>query len=63
MLGCQISLSDVKRFRDRGEVRQLITNMELSENPEFMTFYMASLFLPHTNMSLFPSIQAKLDRN
>ncbi|RLD00725.1 MAG: ferredoxin [Chloroflexota bacterium] len=63
MLGCQISLSDVKRFRDRGQVRQLITNMELSENPEFMTFYMASLFLPHTNMSLFPSVQAKLDRN
>jgi len=63
MLGCQISLSDVKRFRDRGQVRQLITNMELSENPEFMTFYMASLFLPHTNMSLFPSVQTKLDRN
>lgn len=62
MLGCQISLSDVKRFRDRGQVRQLITNMELSENPEFMTYYMASLFLPHTNMSLFPSVQVKLKR-
>lgn len=60
MLGCQISLTDVKRFRERVQVRQLITNMELSENPEFMTYYMASLFLPHTDMSLFPSVQGKL---
>lgn len=62
MLGCQISLTDVKRFRERVQVRQLITNMELSENPEFMTFYMASLFLPHTDMSLFPSVRSKLER-
>ncbi len=60
MLGCQISISDVKRFRERVQVRQLITNMELSENPEFMTYYMASLFLPHTDMSLFPSVAEKL---
>ena len=61
MLGCQISLTDVKRFRERVQVRQLITNMELSENPEFMTYYMASLFLPHTDMSLFPSVRNKLE--
>ncbi len=61
MLGCQISLSDVNRFRDRVAVRQLMTNMELAENPEFMQHYMAALFLPHTDMSLFPSVQKKLD--
>ncbi len=60
MLGCQISLSDVKRFRERLHVRKLITNIELSENPEFMNYYMAALFLPHTDMSLFPSVQQKL---
>ncbi len=60
MLGCQISLTDVKRFRERVKVRKLITNMELSENPEFMSYYMAALFLPHTDMSLFPSVQDKL---
>ncbi|NOQ46450.1 MAG: DUF4445 domain-containing protein [Desulfobulbaceae bacterium] len=60
MLGCQISLSDVKRFRERVQVRRLMTNMELSENAEFMNHYMASLFLPHTDMSLFPSVQEKL---
>jgi uncharacterized 2Fe-2S/4Fe-4S cluster protein (DUF4445 family) len=60
MLGCQISLTDVNRFRERVTVRQLITNMELSENPEFMTYYMAALFLPHTDMGLFPSVRGKL---
>ncbi len=60
MLGCQISLSDVARFRDRVAVRQLMTNMELAENPEFMQHYMAALFLPHTNMSLFPTVEEKL---
>lgn len=60
MLGCQISLSDVDRFRDRVDVRQLITNLELAENGEFMSYYMASLFLPHTDMHLFPSVQKKL---
>lgn len=63
MLGCQISLTDVKRFRERENVRRLITNMELSENPEFMTYYMASLFLPHTDMGLFPSVRTKLNSN
>ncbi len=60
MLGCRISLSDVNRFKDRLGVRQLMTNMELSENNEFMQHYMAALFLPHTDMSLFPTVSKKL---
>ncbi|XOF35161.1 MAG: ASKHA domain-containing protein [Candidatus Electrothrix sp. YB6] len=60
MLGCRISLSDVNRFRDRVAVHRLMTNMELSENPEFMQHYMAALFLPHTDMSLFPTVREKL---
>lgn len=56
MLGCQISMTNTDRFRERITVRRLITNMELAENQEFMSYYMASLFLPHTDMSLFPSV-------
>lgn len=55
LLGAQISLTDHKRFRERTEVGKLMTNMELSDNPDFMSHYMAALFLPHTNLSLFPS--------
>ena len=60
LLGCQISLTDHQRFRERMQVSSLITNMELSENPQFMNHYMASLFLPHTDMSLFPTVKEKL---
>ncbi len=60
LLGAQLSLTDHKRFRGRLLVSSLMTNMELSENPQFMNHYMASLFLPHTDMSLFPTVSEKL---
>jgi uncharacterized 2Fe-2S/4Fe-4S cluster protein (DUF4445 family) len=60
LLGAQISLIDHKRFWERLVVSKLMTNMELSENPNFMNHYMASLFLPHTDMSLFPTVKKKL---
>ncbi|MBL4903102.1 MAG: DUF4445 domain-containing protein [Desulfocapsa sp.] len=59
MLGCQISLTDHQRFSERVAVRSLMTNMELSENPDFMNHYMAALFLPHTDINLFPSAKKK----
>ena len=55
LLGCRISLTDQRRFSERTEVRELMTNMELSDNPDFMNYYIAALFLPHTDMALFPS--------
>jgi uncharacterized 2Fe-2S/4Fe-4S cluster protein (DUF4445 family) len=63
LLGAQISLSDHKRFFERTAVSKLMTNMELSENPNFMNHYVASLFLPHTDMSLFPTVKTKLEES
>jgi uncharacterized 2Fe-2S/4Fe-4S cluster protein (DUF4445 family) len=60
LLGCQISLIDHERFRERETVRKLLTHVELSESPEFMNHYVAALFLPHTDMSLFPTVKEKL---
>lgn len=60
LTGCQLSLCDNQRFRERNEVSKLMTNMELAENPQFMNHYMAALFLPHTDMGLFPTVQGKL---
>jgi len=59
LLGAQISLTDRVRFMERLKARALMTNMELSENPDFMNHYIAALFLPHTDMSLFPSVEKK----
>jgi len=58
--GCQISLIDHERFREREQVRKLLTHMELSENAQFMNHYVAALFLPHTDMGLFPTVREKL---
>jgi uncharacterized 2Fe-2S/4Fe-4S cluster protein (DUF4445 family) len=59
MLGCQISLTDHNRFKQRTQVRQIMTNLELSDNQNFMNYYMAALFLPHTDSRLFPSLSDK----
>lgn len=56
MLGCQISLTDHIRFRERTAVRRIMTNLELSDNLNFMNYYIAALFLPHTDSRLFPSL-------
>ena len=37
-----------------------MANVELAENIEFMNYYVASLFFPHTDMNLFPSVGEKL---
>jgi uncharacterized 2Fe-2S/4Fe-4S cluster protein (DUF4445 family) len=43
-----------------GRVACLMTNVELSEDTNFMNNYMAALFLPHTNIDEFPTIDKKL---
>jgi len=55
LLGCQISLTDHNRWRQRVAVRSVMTNLELSESSNFMNYYMAALFLPHTDATLFAS--------
>ena len=52
----QIILSaDAQNIAD--EIAQKTTYFELSVEPGYMDEYMASLFFPHTDLSLFPSIK------
>jgi uncharacterized 2Fe-2S/4Fe-4S cluster protein (DUF4445 family) len=44
------------------EVTRKMTNFELSETPSYMDHYVAALFLPHTDTSLFPRLQERLKR-
>jgi len=39
------------------EIAKKTTYLELSVNPKFMNEYSATLFLPHTNIDLFPSVK------
>ena len=43
-------------------IAKQMTYFELSVHPEFMKEFVASLFLPHTQMELFPSVQKSLAR-
>ncbi len=39
------------------KVVNMMTNIELSTYPNYMDYYMAALFLPHTDENLFPSVK------
>jgi hypothetical protein len=47
--------------RDVADVMKRMTNFELSETPSYMNQYTAALFLPHTDMKLFPEVGARLE--
>ena len=61
LLGARlICLSNILRT----EVKRIfnkITNIELSENHNFMNHYIASLFLPHTDQKLFPQVFERIN--
>ena len=42
------------------EVTKKMTNFELSETASYMDNYVAALFLPHTNLGLFPKLQERM---
>jgi uncharacterized 2Fe-2S/4Fe-4S cluster protein (DUF4445 family) len=41
-------------------VAGMMTNFELSETPGFMNHYTAALFLPHTQLELFPTVKERV---
>ncbi len=60
LLGAKlISLSN--ELLDDGErIARKMTNVELSEDHSFMDKYMAGMFLPHTDASLFPGVSERV---
>lgn len=54
LMGCRMSEMSNHIRRDVVEALHRITSFELSEVPAYKDHYVASLFLPHTDMSLFP---------
>ena len=47
--------------KDVVDVISRMTNFELSETPSYMNNYMASLFLPHTDINKFPRLKARIN--
>ncbi|MDP7469918.1 MAG: ASKHA domain-containing protein [Dehalococcoidia bacterium] len=44
------------------DVVSMLTYFELIAEPSFMDEFSAALFLPHTNMNLFPSVRAAMEK-
>jgi uncharacterized 2Fe-2S/4Fe-4S cluster protein (DUF4445 family) len=56
LTGARMSLLSEECFEKCLNVARSMTNIELSNHQPFMDEYIASLFLPHTNLKLFPSV-------
>lgn len=55
--GARLALLSQNAWREAEELGRKMTYVELSVGVTYMDEYMAALFLPHTDMSLFPSFQ------
>ncbi|MEN3005170.1 ASKHA domain-containing protein [Dehalobacterium formicoaceticum] len=55
--GAQLALLSKEAFRYAEEIGRSMTYLELSIGNAFMDEYVSALFLPHTDFSLFPSVQ------
>lgn len=57
--GAKKALLYKNSFLKMHEIAQMMTHVELSNHPQFMGYYMAALFLPHTEENLFPSVKIR----
>jgi len=60
LLGARLTSFSTDLLDDARRVAQMMTNLELSENVDFMNNYVAALFLPHTNAKEFPTVSKRL---
>ncbi len=61
LMGAKMSSLTNRIRKDVVDVTRRMTNFELSETRSYMDNYIASLFLPHTDINLFPKIKARID--
>jgi len=60
LLGAKLCCLTNTIRRDVVEVLNRMTNFELSETRSYMDHYVAALFLPHTDLNLFPKVNERL---
>jgi uncharacterized 2Fe-2S/4Fe-4S cluster protein (DUF4445 family) len=62
LLGARLSSFSTELIEAGKRVARMVTNIELSENATFMENYIASMFLPHTDAGLFPTVVEHLKK-
>ena len=61
--GAYLCLLSQNMRQEAEEIAKKMTYMELSVSRGFMDEYMSALFLPHTNMDLFPTVKGAYKRS
>ena len=56
LAGARAALLSRQAWQRAGEIASSITCLELTTEPRYFEEYTAALFLPHTDLSLFPSL-------
>ncbi|MEE8317459.1 MAG: ASKHA domain-containing protein, partial [Candidatus Omnitrophota bacterium] len=55
--GAKMSILSSEAMEKACSIANKMTYLDLSTNPAFMNNYSASLFLPHTDIELFPTVK------
>ncbi len=63
LLGARLVSFSKDMLKAAEQVALMMTNIELSDNQSFMDNYMAAMFLPHTDMTMFPEMERTLLEN
>ncbi|WP_022853232.1 ASKHA domain-containing protein [Thermodesulfatator atlanticus] len=62
LLGARMAALSQEALAEMEQVAQMMTHFELSAHPGYMDYYVSALFLPHTNLDLFPSVKELLQK-
>ncbi len=57
LLGARLAATSLEAIREMEKVADMMTHFELSAHPGYMDYYVSALFLPHTNIDLFPTVK------
>lgn len=63
LLGAKTATLSWPAARELDRVARMMTHFDLSDNPQFMQHYVSSLFLPHTDLGLFPSVRDAMEEH
>lgn len=58
--GARAALVDKEKIRELEEIVKNITYFEIGTHAKFMSKFTAGLFMPHSNLDLYPSVKQKL---
>ena len=60
LLGARLLSFSKDLLRETERIAHMMTNLELSNNPSFMSEFVAAMFLPHTDATAFPEVTERL---